>query len=89
MLLYFTFHSFSFIGDLMIFFFFLSGGNTDLTLQFEHLVPLLDGKIMMPKWQWPGKYVTQPRNLSLTYLTGIVYFRNILTVHSVVLGVSS
>lgn len=28
-----------------------------LTLQLEHLVHLLDGRIMMQKWQWHGKYV--------------------------------
>ena len=35
-----------------------------LTLQLEHLVHQQDGKIMMQKWQWHGKYVL-PKELLL------------------------
>jgi len=34
-----------------------SGGSMALILQLEHLVHLPDGKTMMQKWQWRGKYV--------------------------------
>ena len=45
-----------------------------LTLQLEHLVHLLDGRIMMQKWQWHGMYViviTIPNHFDYIFLANI------------------
>ena len=43
-----------------------------LTLQLEHLVHLLDGRIMMQKWQWHGKYdIVLPNNFDYIFFTNI------------------
>lgn len=47
-----------------------------LTLQLEHLVHPLDGRIMMQKWQWHGKYViviTIPNNFDYILFSQYIY----------------
>ena len=51
---------------------FFQGGEWVLTLQLEHLVHLLDGRIMMQKCQWHGKYViVLPNNFDYIFFTDI------------------